>query len=409
MNVLYCDKFSMKNINGGTIHIYEVIKGLSRLGYKITILNRDFEDDERHIKQKSLAIFDVRRTGLNWREWPMISKFKGEISFLGILAAELSIFVTAFFTIVKKHRHFDVIYRRHAVINSEWILSRIFKIPYVLEINGIVSDELRMVNWGGPFSLWLVNKIERYTLSRANMIIAVTPNLKDILSVNYSLKTRRIAIVQNGADTELFHPMDSSKARETLNLNKENNYICFVGNLFPWQGVECAISCMPEILAPFPKARLLIVGNGPLKEELVDLARHLDVIESLKFVGEVPHHKVPLYINASDICIAPKLGLKSGYSPLKLCEYMACKKPVVGSRASGLELVEESRGGILVEPGNIHELAGTICMLLNSQELREQMGENGRRFVLENQSWAMVSKRVASVLDDSISKASHLG
>lgn len=403
MNILYCDKVTTKNLSGGAVHIFEIVKGLSSLGHKVTILNRDFLENDRHLEREPLEISDLPQARTNWRAWFLIRNFRGEISFLGILAAELKIFSSLFFTLLKRHKQFDVIYRRHAVINSEWILARIFKIPSVLEVNGIVADELRMAHWGDPFSIWLVGIVEKYTLSKANAIITVTLKLKDILSACYSLKPDIITAVQNGTNTELFRPMNKSKARDTLNLKREYYYICFVGNLFPWQGVEHAIRSMPEILETFPKTQLLIVGNGPLKEELINLARQLDVLKSLIFVGEVPHNKVRLYINASDICIAPKSGgLKSGCTPLKLCEYMACKKPVVGS--SEVEILEESQGGILVEPGNIHELTAAICRLLNSQELREQMGENGMRFVMANQRWEMVAERVSCVLQKTISR-----
>lgn len=402
MNILYCDKFTANNLTGGTIHIYEVVKGLSNLGHKITILNQDFVDNV-NVNENLLKSASPQNTGGDWRNWPLMRNFKGEISLLGNLTSELRIFFLTFFTILfRRYKRFDVIYRRHTVINSEWILARIFKIPSVVEVNGIVYDELKMGQWGGFFSLWLVNKIERYTLPKAVAVITVTPGLKEILTENYSLKSNGISVIQNGANIDLFYPVNALEARETLNLKQEDNHICFVGNLFPWQGVEFAIKSMTEILNAFPKTCLLIVGNGPLKEELIGLARQLNVLKSLIFVGEVPHQKVPLYVNASDICVVPKSGLKSGYSPLKLYEYMACKKPVVGSRASGLEVVEEKQCGILVEPCNYHELAEAICRLLGNRELKEQMGENGFRFVRDNKSWAMVAKSVSSVLDDAV-------
>lgn len=66
----------------------------------------------------------------------------------------------------------------------------------------------------------------------------------------------------------------------------------------------------------------------------------------------VPYQKVPLYINASDICVTAKKSLKSGYSPLKLYEYMACGKQVVANRVNGFEILEKNKAGILVEPEN---------------------------------------------------------
>jgi len=114
----------------------------------------------------------------------------------------------------------------------------------------------------------------------------------------------------------------------------------------------------------------------------------------------VSYHKVPLYINASDVCVAffrRERNDRCGLSPLKLYEYLACGKAVIVSRLSGLELVEQHRTGILVEPENLPELATAIIRLLQTNELRKQMGENGRRYVVEYQSWKKVAERVADV------------
>jgi len=73
---------------------------------------------------------------------------------------------------------------------------------------------------------------------------------------------------------------------------------------------------------------------------------------------------VPEYINASNVCVVPKIPLKSGHSPLKLYEYMACGKPVVASRISGFEILEQNNAGILVEPENPEKLAKAILKLL---------------------------------------------
>ena len=105
---------------------------------------------------------------------------------------------------------------------------------------------------------------------------------------------------------------------------------------------------------------------------------------------------------ACDICLAPKHGLKSGYSSLKLFEYMACGRPVVASRASGHEAVEESQCGILVDPSNTAEMAAAIISLLQDDELRKEMGKKGRYYIEENLNWVSVAKRVAAVCQEVI-------
>ncbi len=402
MNILCLDRFTKGNRTGRSVHIYEIISNLSKLGHEIVLLNRDYRDDDGDIKPENQTIRPVRGQKPKWHSWPLIGNLNGEIAILAIWAAEMRTFAIAFMTIVTRHKRFDVIYRRSTAINFSWVLSRFFKIPLVIEVNGIITDELKKGNWGDAFSQWVFDNMGDRTIRKADRIITVTPKLKDILSTDFSIQSDKITVIQNGVNTDIFQPMDMGKARETLSLSTQCNYICFVGNLLPWQGLEHAIRSMPSILNAFPNTQLLIVGNGPMRQELTDLARQIAVIDNVIFVGEIHHYKVPLYINASDICIALKCGLRSGYSPLKLCEYMACKKIVVASRDSGLELVEESHGGFLVDSENVTEITEVICKLLRNKELRQQMGENGWKFVLANLSWTKVAGRVLEVFNDAV-------
>jgi glycosyltransferase involved in cell wall biosynthesis len=140
-------------------------------------------------------------------------------------------------------------------------------------------------------------------------------------------------------------------------------------------------------------------------QELVELARQVGVLDKIIFTGTVPYPKVPLYLNASDVCVAPFVAGRNermGVSALKMCEYMACEKPVVASRISGLEILEDNNAGILVEPESPSKLAQAILTLLQSKELRAQMGKNGRKYVVKNQSWENVARRIAGVFQETL-------
>ena len=84
---------------------------------------------------------------------------------------------------------------------------------------------------------------------------------------------------------------------------------------------------------------------------------------------------------------------------MKIYEYGASAKPIVASKLPGLEFIKENNAGILVEPENPQSLANAIVKLLKDPELRKQMGENGRKCVVEDHSWESVAKRVAKVCE----------
>ncbi len=194
--------------------------------------------------------------------------------------------------------------------------------------------------------------------------------------------------------------MDKEKVKEGLNLDRSIHYVCFVGNLAPWQGVEYLIMASPLILKEVPNTRFLIIGDGVMKKKLVEMVKELNLDNNFIFTGAVDYELVPKYINASDVCVAPKRPLKSGYSPLKLYEYIACGKPIVASRISGFEILEQQKAGILVEPENPLELAKAVLKFLKDEKIREEMGKNGREYVVEYHSWEVVARRVAEVCED---------
>jgi glycosyltransferase involved in cell wall biosynthesis len=152
---------------------------------------------------------------------------------------------------------------------------------------------------------------------------------------------------------------------------------------------------------------LLIVGDGPIKEELVRIAEELGISSKVLFTGIVAYERVPLYINASNVCVAPFIrerNEKSGVSPLKIYEYAACGKAIVASRLPGLGFAEQAKTGILVEPDNSEELADAITKVLQETELGQQMGENGRKYVMENHSWESVARRVGEVCEQALTE-----
>ncbi len=395
MNILFCERLKVGELGTYSIHIYEVVTNLSKLGHNVVLMNANYPRGETKVDVSRRSLWPrIKSAPILWR---ILQPVRGEILILWLLLREIYIFLSAFVIMARYKGKFDVIYRRNHVFNSEYLLAKLFKIPSVIEVNGIYSDEIKLLKFGDKLSVWVMDRLDRFCMRRTDKIIAVTPQLKEFLESEYGIKADRIIIIQNGADTDLFRPMDAIKVREELNLRQDCNYICFVGSLVQWQGIDHVIKSMPLVLSKCPQAQLIIVGDGQIKQDLINLAGQVGVSDKVIFTGMVPYQKVPLYINASDVCLMLKIGLKSGYSPLKLCEYMACEKPVVASRDSRLEILEESRGGIFVGPGNSVEVASAIIRLLQDKELRKQMGENGRRYVVENQSWGSVATRVAEV------------
>ena len=117
----------------------------------------------------------------------------------------------------------------------------------------------------------------------------------------------------------------------------------FVGNIARWQGVEVLVDVAFRILNEEQRVKFVIVGEGVLKEGLVKKVSGSGYERSIIFTGMIDYKIVPQLINLADICVAPFISRrneKTGVSPLKIFEYMACGKPVIASRIEGLEFIE---------------------------------------------------------------------
>jgi glycosyltransferase involved in cell wall biosynthesis len=384
--LIYVPTIIIDRGSGDSRHVYELGENLSKLGNQVGIVcrlaGRSYNGSASVKRVKSP---DIRVVSWFW------SYIYG--LFLGL--------------IVPHARKYDLVYTRGGVSAAAWVISRLARIPYVTEVNGLIREEARMsgVRWWSRAFGYLLNWIESKAYRWSQHVVAVSPQIRQALVADAGIKPAKITVIPNGANTDLFKPMDANDARRQLNLSGGDYFVAFVGSLAAWQGVEYLIKSAPHILEAYPQSKFLIVGDGIMRQGLVELAQRLGVSDRMVFTGRVPYDKVALYMNAGDLCVAPftrERNEKAVGSPLKIYEYAACGKAMVTARLPGLEFVEQHRLGIMTEPDDPEELANTIMKLLREPELRRQMGENGRKYVVEGHSWGSVAKRVAEVCEQVI-------
>ena len=219
----------------------------------------------------------------------------------------------------------------------------------------------------------------------------------------YRIPADKIVVIPNGANTDLFKPMDQNAVKDVLGLNHENKYVCFVGKLLPWQGLEYLVQAAPLVLEKVPEAKFLIVGDGMMQKELEAMTKKLDLEDKFVFTGSVPFEDVPKYINASDVCVAPfsrARNEKIGLSPLKIYEYMACGKTVVGSDIKGVgDFLEDFNAGISFASEDYAGFAQAIIKLLLDENIRKIMGNNGRVVVIKKYSWSNTARKIINICE----------
>jgi glycosyltransferase involved in cell wall biosynthesis len=200
----------------------------------------------------------------------------------------------------------------------------------------------------------------------------------------------RIVVVENGANTDMFHPDLPREHGDVLRVG-------FSGSFNAWHGVEELLRSIPRVLEEFRNVRFVFLGDGPLKKRAVRLAGELGLGGAVEFADRVPYEDAPKNVASFDVGVILKKRDIPG-SPLKLWEYMAAGKPVVASDSDDFSVLREQNAGVLTDPEKPEEVAHAILSLLRDEALRKEMGANGSRYVSENRSWKHVADEVAEVL-----------
>lgn len=227
----------------------------------------------------------------------------------------------------------------------------------------------------------------RETLKReARLFIAVSEFIKEKL-VEKGFPPEKIVVNYNAVDTDTFRP-DPTVPREPV--------VLFVGRLVEKKGVEYLIRSMALVQEDMPDAKLVIIGDGPLRRGLEELATR--VVNRCEFLGVQPPHVVREWMNRALMLGVPSITASTGDSegmPTVVLEAQAMGLPVVGTTHSGIpEAVVHGETGFLVAERDWEDLAGYIVRLLRDEVLWQRFSRSGQermhdKFSVRNQIGAL--------------------
>jgi glycosyltransferase involved in cell wall biosynthesis len=260
-----------------------------------------------------------------------------------------------------KEGHFDLMHAQTRVtqVISD-IVSRYTGVPYVTTCHGFFKHSRlsRRV-----FPCW------------GAKTIAISESVAKHLRNDMGVADEKIEMVYNGIDLTSYGPgyvdRDESLAGE-LGISDQDVMIGSIGRFSSVKGLKYLVEAFVEVASKRPRARLLLVGEGPEKEDLIERIDRAGISERTVVIAG--GDRAAKYFPVIDIFCMPSVNEGLG---LAMIEAMAAGKPCIASDVGGLaELVTDGKDGILVPPASSAELAGAILRLMDDAALRERLSDN---------------------------------
>ena len=382
MRVLYHHRTLGDGAEG--IHIGEMVNAFQELGHEVRVVSPIGE-----------------QTNVNTPKVVLLTRFKHLIPKFSYEIAEVAYNLYGYDLLRKAVNFFkpDFIYDRYITFNASSILvGKQYKIPVILEVNAPLAMERIQQKDEKLYFKRLALNFEKWISANADKTVVVSTPLKDYL-VSVGVPESKIVVMANGVNLKKFKPMEKNKKlMRELNIHENNIVIGFVGILRPWHGIDLLLKTFYNVTKKIDNIYLLIVGEGPIKDEIEEQIRGYGLTKKVAVTGRVPHGKVPDYISLFDIAVSPKATFYA--SPMKILEYMAHEKAVIAPRMRNIEdIILDEKDGILFEPDNAASLQNAILKLSHNPQLRSSLEKAARSKIEGYYKWEDNAQKIIDLIE----------
>lgn len=262
------------------------------------------------------------------------------------------------------------------------------KLPYVCWSHG---EELTVALTSGEHRM-LAGAVCR----RADLMLTSSRFAASIVT-SVGVSPQRIRVIHPGVDTVRFNPDVDGSALRSRFAPGADCVLLTVGRLQRRKGHDKTIEALGPLRREFPGLRYLIAGDGSERARLEGLAAEHGVSDIVTFLGAVAEEDLPRLYAACDVFLMParQIGADVEGFGIVYLEAAAVGRPTIGGRSGGVgEAISDGKTGILVNGDDTGELAAAIRRLAGSRELRQRMGDEGRRRVMSDFVWQRAARQV---------------
>ncbi len=412
MNILYLPfEFPPYFVGGLGTYAFEMARRFARMGHSVTVfaknpgdaITRDLVEGVEVHRPLTVNAVDLLPLMVpeDVKRWPVESQdYFAQVWMYNILSATKTVNLL----VRTDKRKFDIIVAHDWLSSMAGILcKRELNLPFVFHLHSV--EEGRSGD-GSP----TIKNFERLGARTAKLVVTVSYSMRDqLISLGY--EERKIRVVYNGVDEQKYDPGRFSKKqveefREKIGVGSDP-MILFIGRLSWVKGADTLVRAMPTILREVPDAKLVILGKGDQEGLITSLVHQLGIQNAVRLhYRYVSEDERLLYYAACDVAIFP-----SKYEPFGIVctEAMSMGKPVIVG-ATGISGLREQvvhagpdRCGAHVNPYDPYDIAKFAVEFLQDSQLRQKLGENARRRVLERFTLDRVADETIKIYEEAIS------
>jgi glycosyltransferase involved in cell wall biosynthesis len=241
-----------------------------------------------------------------------------------------------------------------------------------------------------------------------DLVIAPSKGLKQVLG-DLGVESP-VEVIPNGVDVHPFQAVELPVARESLGFTDDDLLLVYMGRVGPEKNLAFLLRAFAGIAKTYENVNLLILGDGPERENLEDRVRVMGINERVKFTGMIPYPELPAYMAAADVFVTASV---TEVHPLSVIEALASGLPVIGIDSPGIgDTVEDGVTGFLAPEEDLAVFTAKISRIINDHEARQRMSEqaikSSMQYAIENTTQTMINRYQKLYLEYSGKKRNFL-
>ena len=359
------------------IFVRQQSKYIAREGHDVTILTTGTKDDKKEEIIDGVPVYRLSNTNLS----PVKSLF-------------FSLKCIKMINYLNKKSRVDVIIQNFVGISTIiiGIASKIQKKKFVVISHG--------TSWELPKDNFFKNAIIRLALSVPDVVVCVSRKTAELLSQNTNQK--KLIVINNGIDPETLNPTISNAfLRKKLGLGNKI-VLLSVCNLVQKKGIDAIINALAKALKTNSNLEYIIIGDGPEKNNLMELSKKLGMEGHIRFLGVKTGDELSNYYNLCDIFIMMSRDINNEIESFGIAYIEASYfgKPVIAGKSGGTEdAVVNNKTGFIVNSEDEERLIRKIKLLAGSKKLRNKLGNAGRSRVVKGFFWKHNARKLTDTIN----------